>query len=240
MKNSRRWFFGMFSAASAATVGVAVAVAEAQVKPVTTKVKRTLTDEKIVEMAFIRLGIIQPGRVLSKSEMDYGISLLGLLPDGDDLETVDKLAIELAPAYKLDLVKWTGDKPEDMQNAFHVISSVSIHGLSDAERAKLLDFYHGNQWDENHVRERDANQRPSLVVNRLPGLVSISLAMTKTPVMQEEMENLKIAVTMRNRDAQRAYNYMVSTEAEMAGDKLRYMQPFRAAWQRARLEEIQK
>ena len=89
--------------------------------------------------------------------------------------------------------------------------------ITESQRAEARRFYGGHQWDERLAHEREKEHRPWLTVNRLPSLVAASIAANRKWMTDDEIDRLCIAITLRNMNAQKFYNYMASTAVEMAG-----------------------
>lgn len=135
-----------------------------------------------------------------------------------------------AIAEKLrDAVQWWGNAVETMPSAGALlfVDSMIVGSLSAEDADALLRFYEGDQWPpEIAAMRRDRltagvviPARPTLIVNRLPELVAAALDAHRRDGQPElsadELRNLKLAVTSRNRDAQMLYNYILSTFAEL-------------------------
>ena len=108
---------------------------------------------------------------------------------------------------------WTGDTEESIK-ATPLIHCFTPHtGPSDAE---CLRFYRGDQWDKNIMQQRRSQARPCLVINKLPHLVAVSIRKSSGNVDSETLIAITCAITRRNMDAQRLYNFTASAAAEQA------------------------
>lgn len=94
------------------------------------------------------------------------------------------------------------------------------------EDVKILAFYEGHQWDPEVLEERLSRFRPTIVINKLPGIVR-SLIMNEERSAHDMSEastrELILAVTREYRDAQRLYNYMYSSLFELNLQRLGQM-----------------
>jgi len=98
--------------------------------------------------------------------------------------------------------------------------------ISDKERAEALRFYEGeDQWDGQVKAERLIRHRPTLTINRLPELIAAAISndphynrrlpgATLSVSQAQELEDAKVLLVRRNREAQMIYNYMASTQVE--------------------------
>jgi hypothetical protein len=86
------------------------------------------------------------------------------------------------------------------------------------QRAQLILFHDGHQWDESIMERRFKMGRPCLVVNRVLLIVQEMLnrtrAMGQPDLTYSEIELLSCIVAYRNMDAQRLYNVQLSSLAE--------------------------
>jgi hypothetical protein len=145
---------------------------------------------------------------------------------------------EPAPQFPIPEVQWTGDDIATIAAARAIIHSQwwvlceeDDYKKSQASRAEVMKFYNGDQWDADTRQDRLAKGRPCLTVNRLPSLVAASIEkeLALFPASQiasgaltaEEIQDLCILVTRRNRSAQEFYNYMASSVAEIMAENVR-------------------
>lgn len=203
------------------------------------------TAENICHAAARMIGVITWGQLLSFNQLQSALMQLdGLLRDGKNPEETGNLMLALAQriAPEFDKVpmspeilepKWYGDKPEDIQRARAVISSWPV-GTSPAQTDILMNqaatFLHGEQWDAEIVRDRDEKQRPTLVINLIPRLVDVAIHREIEAggemLTREERVRLQTILTLRNMDAQKMYNYMVSARTEMVQNQLDFMKRY--------------
>lgn len=115
-------------------------------------------------------------------------------------------------------VSWFGAALADIGTAQSVIDAGPSMTLEEVQRE--LDFYHGRQWPEHVLKLRTAQSppRPTLVVNRLPEIVSAALDKQRAVGLPELSQSflylLEAIVTRQNRDAQVLYNYLLSALVE--------------------------
>ncbi len=179
-------------------------------------------DLEIICAAGCRLGWLRPGEIMRKDEYDLALFHLNSVkvefPDASTSQWSITVAERLqwwmdAPGQ----VRWLGDSLESMPTARSIIDAGPIPQLSTEQLQKLIAFYKGEQWDPEVLGIRRG--RPSLVVNVLPRLVSLALdantAAGLSPMSDAELDRLWVILTIRNMDAQRMYNYMVSAVAEI-------------------------
>jgi hypothetical protein len=124
---------------------------------------------------------------------------------------------EPAPQITIPEVQWIGDGVATISPAWSILEDFGHREvIAESQKAEARRFYGGHQWDEHIAHERKKSHRPCLIVNRLPSLVAASLAVTRRPLSDDEIDRLCIIITLRNMDAQRFYNYMASAAVEMA------------------------
>ena len=196
---------------------------------------------EIVDAALIRLGWIIPGeRPSIMHESVAAFHLEGLrqeMPKATD----SKLATEIAERLTMtafDLrgnIRWAGDSIETMAPARHVLSAnrYLLDSCTAEFTGRMLRFYSGEeQWERAVEDARYEKQRPSLVINQIPALVAAAVAAQRTAglpdLTDQEMEQLIVVLTARNSDAQRLYNYLWSSVAEITAvnsERLRFRVP---------------
>jgi hypothetical protein len=88
----------------------------------------------------------------------------------------------------------------------------------EGEEAAALAFFNGEQWPEDVYQRRIKHGRPALVVNKLPAILGEAKANSVAPYSPEDIARAIVILVRRNFDAQRLFNYMCSSAAEMARD----------------------
>jgi hypothetical protein len=118
-------------------------------------------------------------------------------------------------------VEWHGD-PLDHFLTVHDITLTNhwaLQQLSGKQASDLLYFYSGQeQWDNTVSEKRYTESRPALTVNLLPTIVARALSQSRLAneyCTHADVERCALAVTMRNMDAQRIYNYQLTQLAEI-------------------------
>jgi hypothetical protein len=153
-------------------------------------------------------------------------TLLGLLPfvpAGGFAALATKSNASVPTVDSLAKIQWTGDDPATIGPAEAVLAAEPDALLTRQYVIESMKFYNGDQWPHDIVTARENANRPTLVVNKLPGLFASALAARPPMALQlshRQMSALILAIVRRNRDAQCAYNYMCSAQVEMAQSKL--------------------
>lgn len=86
---------------------------------------------------------------------------------------------------------------------------------SHKEVADALSFYMGKQWPEEEQELRLRQGRPCLVINRIPEFFAKAVAIEG----ESDNDRLLVDVVRRHRDEQMMYNYMASTNLELANHR---------------------
>lgn len=119
---------------------------------------------------------------------------------------------DVAPPMTL---AWPGDEVANGMTAQEYIAHERTP--SAGEIIGGSEFYNGDQWPKSARQARLSKGRPCLVINRLPGIVSMLCANSQRSgeaLTGEEYITLIAIVVRRNLDAQRFYNYTASSIAE--------------------------
>ena len=121
------------------------------------------------------------------------------------------------PALPSTPLHWFGDPLDSSPPASAIIEadSESAAALHETEVAELDAFYSGDQWRRELVAIRMNQNRPCLVLNKLPRLVAMAITANQELISTNHIRLLRRIITMRNMDAQRAYNIMASNAAEI-------------------------
>lgn len=114
-------------------------------------------------------------------------------------------------------LKWYGTPLDEVPPAEAWLASAGRYSFAD--ECWALPFFSGEQWERHTLKEREDAGRPTLVLNRLPGIVAIAVAKSRLSGWNDlhragELQDLYVAVTVPNADAQRLYNYTGSALAE--------------------------
>ena len=111
-------------------------------------------------------------------------------------------------------VEWTGDS---LSSDIDVLDILASHRgeipTSGPDFEDAMAFYAGDQWPKEIQRKRQQMARPALVVNRIPELVSRAYNASNGKYLAYR-DQLIYVLVLRNRDAQRMYNYMASAKVE--------------------------
>lgn len=119
-----------------------------------------------------------------------------------------------------ELVAWFGSQVETVAPADDLLACAFI--LTDEQIAEGLTLYRGGeQWPAEVLNERQLNHRPALTVNRLPDIVATSLSRSRAPLTEEQVQRVTAYLAYVNGDAQRLYNYLLSTLVEKYPSMLR-------------------
>ena len=122
--------------------------------------------------------------------------------------------------------RWPDGVYENIAVADLIAATFGNKMPSEEEVSAAFRFYRGDQWPSEALWQRQKDDRPALVVNRLPALLATVLGNSGRAgytVGIVEMQRAVVAIVRQNRDAQMAYNYLRSAEAERAA-----LPPFRA------------
>jgi hypothetical protein len=118
----------------------------------------------------------------------------------------------LAKLYRPGMI-WAGDKFDNGETAETVLAAYAGAGATIEE----LRFYDGAQWEPEILTSRMAAARPTLVLNRLPALVTCLVSRSKlqgATLDLSQQSRLVAAIVKRNADAQRMHNWFASVDLE--------------------------
>lgn len=156
---------------------------------------------------------------LGSLEQQYGASRL--TPSEMSILLVSRIQPEFAapslPSPRIPRaaagVPWQGDDLNTSQGAYALLASIPAGFEATGD---LLNFFNGDQWALEVMRQRTEGGRPSLVVNMLPRLYALALGNPPARLATAERDLLKAWIAHRNSDAQRMYNFLCSHAVEMA------------------------
>lgn len=186
----------------------------------------------VVHAAAQLIGIIGTGRKLSTPDAEailFHLQSLMAEHQGQPLSPSQLsmyLASRIAPVWNMQYPTagtdpaWYGDTGDGETLASVIRADLELENLAEEQIAAYLKFYNGEQWDADVMARRMADRRPTLTVNWLPAIVSRIL--TTQPEMAQNEQFVRavcVAVTRRNMDAQKIYNYAVSSAAERMSER---------------------
>lgn len=114
--------------------------------------------------------------------------------------------------------EWFGDPLLHTMTVRDIARSMpNIWRLYPEVLSKARKFYDGDQWDEFVQEERVCASRPTLTINYLPRIASRAIENSRLvgeAFSRVDLMEMRVVISLRNRDAQKMYNYMMSQWVE--------------------------